>query len=218
MRRTGTVTGLRAGSSTGLASRARALAWWGAATLVATASVVLLLVGLLPSSGTSPASQVPPDAAREALIVEALTFDHDLLADVAAYRTPRRALTSASRLIGVAVPLTIGLALLSRQRTGRSARLLAPWLRSLGRLPGAAVQVGGAGAIVVLATALVRLPVSVAAGVVQDGVWGFRTRSVPGWALDHLLVVTGRALGVGVLVAAVTALVLRHPRTRGRRV
>ncbi len=230
---TGLVTGrrsratIRAGSGRSSAERVwtervwTERVWWVAAVLAATSATVLLLVGLLPPADPSlagqgtgqAAGQGAPDPTREAQIAEELTFDDDLLADVAAYRTPRRALSLVSRIIAVGVPLAIGLVLLRRQRGGRGTRLLALSLRALQRLPRLPVQVGGAASLVVLATALVRLPVSVAAGVVQDGVWGFRTRSVPGWALDHVLVVTGRALSVGLLVAAVSALVLRHPRT-----
>lgn len=208
------------GSEDGRRACAREPAWWVAAVLAATSATVLLVIGLLPASdqtlnGHSPgqvAGQGAPAPVREALIVEALTFDDDLLFDVAAYRQPRRALTLASWLIGVGVPLVIGVVLLRRPRGARSSRVVAPSFRALERLT-LPVQVGVVASLVVLATALVRLPVSVAAGVVQDGAWGFRTRSVPGWALDHAFVVTGRALSVGLLVAAVSALVLRHPRT-----
>ena len=217
MLRTGAVTGSEAGRR----SHARERAWWVLAALAATSATVLLVVGLLPASDQTlngqgsgqAAGPGAPDPARETLIAEALTFDEGLLADVAAYRQPRRALALASRAIGVAVPLAIGGALLRRPRGARSSRVDAPSLRALQRLPSLPVQVGAAASLVVLATALVRLPVSVAAGVVQDGVWGFRTRSVPGWALDHAFMVTGRALGVGLLAAAVSALMLRHPRT-----
>jgi Zn-dependent protease with chaperone function len=189
--------------------------WWVVATAVALLSAALLLAGVLPSSSEPATPLTGPDHAHETRLetrlAEALTFDEDVLADVTAYRSPRRVMALASQIIGVAVPLAIG-ALLLGDRGGRVLRLRVPLALPL------ALQVGVAAALVVLATALVRLPLAVGAGVVQDGAWGFRTRSVPGWALDHLLVVTGRAAGVGLLVAAVVALAVRHPRTWPARV
>ena len=186
-------------------------AWWVVATAVALLSASLLLAGVLPSPSEPVTPLAAPDQAQQARLTEALTFDEDVLADVTAYRSPRRMMALASQLIGVAVPLAIG-ALLLGGRGGRVLRLRVPLALPL------ALQVGVAAALVVLATALVRLPLAVGAGVVQDGAWGFRTRSVPGWALDHLLVVSGRALGLGLLVAAVVALAVRHPRTWPARV
>jgi len=183
--------------------------WWVGAGACAVVGAVLLVAGLMPWSGPPPAELAADDPTPAALLDEALAFDVEVLADVVAYRTPRRALALASRLIGVGVPLAIGGALLA----GRSVPLLGGALRTLRRLPHPALQVGAAAALVVLATVVARLPVAIWSGVVQDGRWGFRTRSVPGWALDLLLVAGGRALGVGLLAAAVVALAARHPRT-----
>jgi hypothetical protein len=60
-------------------------------------------------------------------------------------------------------------------------------------------------------TALFRLPIGAWAGLVQDGRWGFRTRSAPGWLLDHATVVGARALGVATLVWLVATFVARWP-------
>ena len=177
-----------------------------AALVVAVLSGVLLVAGLLPERGPAAAgaagASVPPLPVER--VEELVVLDEPLLAEIAGYRTPRRAAALAGFVIAVAVPalLAVGLA------TGRARRIL----RTVGRLPGPALQVGGATAAVVLMTALVRLPLSVWAGIVQDGRYGFRTRSVPGWLLDHLLVVGGRALGVGLVAWMVALLVLRHPR------
>lgn len=179
--------------------------WWVAAGLAALISALLLLDGLIAPPGAGPVH----GTSGEAAIADALTFDADVLADVAAYRGPRRALALASRLVGIGVPLALGLLLV---RGADGDRLRAP-LRALQRLRGLPLQVGGAAVLVVLTTALVRLPVAVGAGIVLDGRWGFRTRSVPGWMLDHLLVVGARAVALGLLATAVMLLVTRHPRT-----
>lgn len=186
--------------------------WWAAAGLLALLGAGLLVAGLLLPSGQQ--VEVPEELThgREMAARDALTFDADVLADVAAYRVPRRALALASRAIALGVPLLIGIVLLGRSR-GAPRRRASGVLRVLGHDPHPSLQVGAATALVVLATAFVQLPVAVAAGVLQDGRWGFRTRSVPGWALDHLLVVTGRALLVGLLAAGVLTLVARYPRT-----
>ncbi len=177
-----------------------------AALVVALLSGILLVAGLVPDGGPgatgSAGASVPPLPVDR--VVELMTFDEPLLAEIAAYRTPRRAAALAGLVVAVAVPvlLAVGLA------TGRAGRILG----LVGRLPGTALQVGAAAATVVLLTALVRFPLSVWAGIVQDGRYGFRTRSVPGWLLDHLLVVGGRALGVGLVTWLVALLVLRRPR------
>lgn len=175
------------------------------ALLVAALTAVLLITGLLPDSSPGDMST---DQAVAALpverVVELMTFDESLLAEIAAYRTPRRAVALVGLMVAVVVPLLLAVGF----ATGRARRTL----RVVGRLPGSALQVGGAAASVVLFTALIRFPLSAWAGIVQDGRYGFRTRSVPGWLLDHLLVVGGRALGVGLVTWLVALLVLRRPR------
>jgi STE24 endopeptidase len=177
--------------------------------LVVLGATVLLLTGLLPSSAIRGPLGEHPDlelavAHAPADLADALRFDAEVLADVAAYRGPRRVAAVASLTLSVLVPLGVALALAA----GRGSRSLA----RLRRIPGLAAQVGVATVGVVLLTALVRLPVTVWAGVVQDGRWGFRTRSVPGWARDLLFVVGGRALLLGAAAALLVMLVRRRPR------
>lgn len=177
----------------------------GAATVVTIVATVLLVVGLLPvgdaGAGGAERGPVPPLPIER--VAELTTFEQPLLAEIAAYRTPRRAVALAAFMVAVVVPalLAAGFA------TGRARRLL----RTVGRSPGPAVQVGAATASVVLLTTLVRFPLSAWAGIVQDGRYGFRTASGLGWLLDHLLVVGGRALGVGFVAWMVVRIVLRRP-------
>lgn len=169
------------------------------ALAVVLASAGLLAVGLLPDRG----AVVPVEPVPTERLAELMTFEDELLAAVSAYRTPRRIVSAVGLLLGVMVPALLASAIAA----GRARRLL----RLMGCLPGGPMQVGAAAASVVLITALVRAPLSAWAGVVQDGRHGFRTRTVPGWVMDHLLQVGGRALAVGLLVALFVRIVLRHP-------
>jgi STE24 endopeptidase len=172
--------------------------WWlaaGAAALIATA---VMLLGLL-----------PPDVdPAEGLIdarASALEFPPEVLGDIAAYRAPRRTVALMSRIVATLVPLGLAMMIVGP----RGERLLRP----LRRLPGIAMPVGVAVAVTVVITALLRLPLSVWAGIVQDGAWGFRTRSVVGWAADQAVLVLGRAVLLGLLTVGVVALIRRHPRS-----
>jgi len=188
------------------------LGWWAAAACLAVAATGLLIAGLLPG----PAVPATIDAPS---LTGVLTFDADVLADIAAYRGPRRAVVLASRMLAVAVPLACALVLLRASALpGRPGRRGRSGPSSDVRLQDVRLQVGALSAAVVVVTALARLPLGVWSAVVQDGRWGFRTRSVTGWALDQLAVISGRAALVGVLAAVFTHVVTRHPRTWPARV
>jgi len=175
------------------------------AALVVVAATAFLAVGLLPWTRGSEVGIVPEslDHVVTALVAESLLFDDELLADIAAYRVPRRRVALAGLLIAVGVPLAMAVTL----RRGVGGMLL----RRSQVAADPALQAGLVAALIVVLTAAVRLPLSVWAGIVQDGRWGFRTRSASGWLADHLLVVGGRALAVGALVWAVALLVRRCP-------
>lgn len=171
------------------------------ALLVAVGSAALLVVGLLPPPAAEgpTAASLPPELLREAL-----TFDADLLAAIESYRRPRRVVAVLALAISVLVPAAAARALWS----GRARRIL----RRVAPLPGPALQAAVAVTLVVLLTAAARLPLSIWTGIVQDGRFGFRTRSVTGWFVDHAVVVGGRALAIGGLTWAVVTLVRRSPR------
>jgi len=206
----GTSLGVQRGAHRGERSQADlgGRVWWSLAVLAAIGSTVLVLVGLLPVvAGVDEGLSAPslPGSASAVASAVASDFDAQVLADVSAYRTPRRRVALASRVLAVLVPVLVASLLVGPS----GARLIRP----LRRLPGIALPVGAALASTVVAVALVRLPLSVWAGVVQDGAWGFRTRSGAGWALDHGGVVLGRALLLGAVTVGVVLLVQRHPRT-----
>ncbi len=192
-----------------LESRGSWRAWWLTALALSIGCVILVLAGLQsalpgPSEAAGPSAQGGESVPGSALD-RALEFEPDVLADIAAYRSPRRTVALLSRTVAVAVPALIVMVLLGP--TGE--RVLHP----LRRLPGVALPVGAVVVVSVVAAATVRLPLSAWAGVVQDGEWGFRTRSVAGWMLDHLGVVMGRALLLGAVTVVTVLLVQRYPRT-----
>jgi STE24 endopeptidase len=136
-------------------------------------------------------------------------FDTAVLAEVAAYRVPRRLSALVLLLISAAGPLA-ALALLGRrggsQRPGRWARLLdesdpRPQPLRIAMLAGA----------VVVFIALLRLPLVAWLRIVHDGRFGMRTQSAWSWASDHLLTVGARAVLVAFAAAGVTWLVRRSP-------
>jgi len=196
----------------------RASASWGPITLALLAALAVLLssvflvIGLLPERGTDAwdggsdrrLAMGRPDDAAALLVAELLALDEELLDDIAAYRRPRRVAATLGLLVAVGVPAAMSVAL----HSGRARRTL----RLARSVPGPALQAALAVAAVVLLTALVRLPLQVWTGVIQDGRWGFRTRSVPGWFLDQLVIVGGRALGLAALVWGVATLMRRDPR------
>jgi STE24 endopeptidase len=176
------------------------------AAVVVILAAALLVVGLLPEQDPlahvaqgEPAAGVTMEA-----VVQALGFEEALLAEIERYRAPRRTAALLAFVLSVVVPLAMSRAL----RDGRARRTL----RLAGLVTGRALQAAMAASIVVVLTALARLPLAVATGLIQDGRWGFRTRSAPGWLLDHLLAVGGRALAVGALVWVVATLMIRRPR------
>jgi STE24 endopeptidase len=211
--------------------------WSAAALISALAAGAFVLLGLLPTTpgtsgiplaagipgaaGISGAAGIPgaagtlnaPAAASAVSASEfaaALAFGPDVLADVAAYRTPRRAVLLASRSLAFIVPLLLAMLVLR----GRGDRAL----RAVLRLPGVALPVGAVVAVAVVVGAGVRLPLSVWAGVIHDGVWGFRTGTTLGWVRDHALTIGGRALLLGAIATGAVALIRRHPTTWPARV
>jgi STE24 endopeptidase len=190
-------------------------AWWVLSACASVAAAVFVIAGLVPDPpvtslaadpgvvGVLDRAAVPVD--RVITVAQGLDFDQEVLADIAAYRTPRRAVALASHGLAFLVPFA--LAVLLTAPGGR--RLLRPVLR----LPGVVLPVAAVVAGAVIVEAVLRFPLSAWAGLVQDGTWGFRTRSSSGWLLDHLGVVAGRALLLGASAAGVVWLVRRHPQT-----
>jgi len=162
--------------------------WWVAAGVLVVAGLAAL-GGLATSPGAAVAA-VP----RSAATAVAAGFDADLLAEVAAYRAPRRRVQLVLLLMSAVMPPVV------------AALILRRWTPASPRLPMvAAVTAAG----LVLATSLARLPLVAWTRVIHDGRYGFRTGSVVGWALDHAGAVLARAMLAAVVAALVVRLVQR---------
>lgn len=131
-------------------------------------------------------------------------FDTAFLLRVEAYRGPLRAAGLASLLLGLAVPLALVATSWGRRMVNRAVARVGTQ-----RPPRAAAVV--ALGIVVL-TDLCRLPLSFWAGYVHEGVWGFRTQGVLGWARDWLVLRAPSWLLVPLGVAVGFMVVRRLPR------
>lgn len=157
-------------------------AWWSAAGALALLGVAALL--------THPGAAPPGGAAVATAGLD--TFDVALLAEVAAYRAPRRVAGLVLLALSVLVPL--GAAILLARGAGRVRR------------------VAGWAALIVVGTALVRLPLTGWVRIVHDGRFAMRNHSAAAWFADHLLAVGTRAAAVALAAAGVTLLVRRAPR------
>jgi STE24 endopeptidase len=167
----------------GQARRVGELAWWSAAGALAVLGVAALV--------THPGAALPSGAS--AMATAGLdTFDVELLAEVAAYRSPRR--VAGLVLLALSVGMPLGAAVLLA-RGDRRVRHVALWA-----------------AVIVLSTALARLPVVGWVRIVHDGRFKMRNQSPAAWLADHLLAVGTRAAAVAVAAVGVAALVRRAPR------
>jgi len=137
-------------------------------------------------------------AALDELIRRLTSFDAAVLADVDAYRTPRRRVALVNLALAVVVPVMTVRRFLSSGSapTGRVAR------------PAAVARLTGR---IVLLTAVAQTPGIAWVRLVHDAAWGFRTRSTVGWALDHLVVVGARAVLLAAAAAGVSAIIIRWP-------
>mgnify|MGYP000049289883 CR=1 FL=1 len=179
--------------------RRRELVLRACAVAVTVGSAALLAAGLV-----GPTAVAPPVAGPTA----GLDLPATVLADVAAYRAPRRAAVVVATVLGVVVPLLVARIIAGRGGGGgRWAGAAAARLRRFAPPATVAVVAGGT----VLLTAVARLPLGVWAGVVQDGRWGFRTATVGRWFADRVLLIGGEVLLVALGAAAVTLLVRRRP-------
>lgn len=159
-------------------------AWWSAAGALALLGVAALLThpGAAPSSGMAAVATAGLD-----------TFDGALLAEVAAYRAPRRVAGLVLLALSIVVPL--GAAVLLARGGGGRVRHVAGWA-----------------ALIVMSTALVRLPLMAWVRIVHDGRFAMRNQSAAAWLADHLLAVGSRAAGIALAAVGAMLLVRRAPR------
>lgn len=127
----------------------------------------------------------------------AATFPAEVLAVVERYGMPRYLAGLTSLVLASAVPILVVV-------TGPGRQLVA-WLAGPERRPrplAAFAVVGG----IVVATAIVTLPIDLWRGYLHEQAWGFRTAGATGWWRDHVLdigivTVVAGLVGAGLLTA-----------------
>jgi STE24 endopeptidase len=174
----------------GTQRRERVLPW-------ALAAVVLAVIGI---AGTLWRPYAPPVPVTS---TDLDGFDAAVLAAVEAYRSPRYLVGLAATTITFLVPIAF-----VATRTGRAR--IRQWAGGPTHSP---FRAAGVAVAVAAITSLATLPLSVWNRIVQDGRWGFRTRSAAGWAWDWFVVSAGRWLTIGVLAAILFAALRRWPRS-----
>jgi STE24 endopeptidase len=186
--------------------------WWVLAWMLAV--IGALAVVLHPARSLPTLVSVVDDTEAAPGVGLLDTFDADVLAEVAAYRSPRRAVTLVLLTVSASVPLVV-LAHLRRggERSGRrdrSSRWPTRILDDASILPlplRAALLAAAVSALV----ALLRLPLIGWLRLVHDARFGLRTQSTRSWLGDQLLVVGTRVALVALAVAGVSWLVRRAP-------
>lgn len=159
------------------------------ATVVAAGMVAVLARPLAPDLG------VPPPAAR--------WFGTDLLARIAAYRTPLRGAALTGLALEVAVPVMVAATPVGR-------RLLAALVARVGT--GRPVRAATAvAAVIVLLGAVLQLPLGLWAHL-HARTFGLTAQPVAGWAGDQGIEVGIAVVATAIVVAIVYAMLGRWPR------
>jgi len=186
--------------------------WWVLAlTLALTGVLAIVLHPALSWTGVARGEESAEVAPGIGLLD---VFEADVLAEVAAYRTPRRAaglvMLTASAAVPLAVLLRLGPGAERRRRRRRSPSWSERLLDDASLLPPALRCALLAGAVSAL-VALVRLPLVGWLRLTHDARFGMRTQGTLSWFGDHLLVVGTRVALVALAVAGVSWLVQRAP-------
>ncbi len=147
------------------------------------------LVGLVSRTPASVRSAEAPDDSRDPAL--GADFSDEQIARHGAYRGPA--------YLGFFLSIVVEIALLVVLARGPWARLVDALERVPGGWPVRALVLGAIAAV--LAT-LVSLPLAFVRGYVIEHAWGRSTQDVAGWLTDVV-----RSLGIGAVVAAVSALV-----------
>jgi STE24 endopeptidase len=189
----------------------RGRSWWVLAWTLATIGALAVVThpARTPSVGAS--------AERSAAVAPGIghldVFEPDVLAEVAAYRAPRRAVALVLLASSVVVPLAVLVRLgAGRDRDGRRRR--SRWLTTMlddGSALTPALRLGLLAGAVSALVAVVRLPAIAWLRLVHDARFGMRTQSALSWLGDHLLAVGTRVFIIALAAAGVSWLVRRAP-------
>lgn len=130
-------------------------------------------------------------------------FDAAFLARAGSYRAPLRSAGLASLAVDVGVPLLVLATPVGRRALDR----LGPFARRRPALGAVAVAVG-----ITVAVEVAKLPLSYWAGYVHEGVWGFRTQDLGGWASDWVRYRAPAWAATAALAGGAVVLIRRLPR------
>jgi STE24 endopeptidase len=186
--------------------------WW---VLAWTLAVIGALAVVLHPARSLPTLASVVDESEAAPGVGLLdVFDAEVLAEVAAYRAPRRAISLVLLAVSTSVPLVV-LVQLRRggergERRDRSPRWATRLLDDASTLP-PALRVALLAAALSALVALIRFPLVGWVRLVHDARFDMRTQSTRSWLGDQLLVVGTRVALVALAVAGVSWLVRRAP-------
>jgi STE24 endopeptidase len=185
--------------------------WWVLAwtlAVIGALAVVLHPARSLPTrvSGALDAEAVPGVGLLDA-------FEADVLAEVAAYRAPRRAVTLVLLTVSAAVPLAVLVELRAGGERGRRRRTAAWFERLLDDASTLPPALRGAllASAVSAAVALLRLPLIGWVRLVHDARFGMRRQGTWSWLGDQLLAVGTRITLIALAVVGVSRLVRRAP-------
>jgi STE24 endopeptidase len=162
--------------------------------------LLALLLALIGAVGLLWRPLAPPVGALDTDLAD---FRPEVLATVAAYRTPRYVIFAVATTLEVLVPLLVVL-------TRRGRRLVA---RVAGPATRAPLRAAGVAFVVAVLTSLATFPLAAWSRIVHDGRWGFRTQSAGSWLVDWLTVSLGTWLAVAALVLVLMWAMARWPRS-----
>ncbi len=187
--------------------------WWVLAWTLAVVGALAVATHPVRSAPTVVAETVTAEATPGVGLLD--VFDADVLAEVAAYRAPRRVVSLLLLTVSAAVPLAVMIGLAPRtEGEGPRRRPRRTWVADLlddaSRIPPLR-RLGLLAAAVSALVALVRLPLIAWLRVVHDARFGMRTQSALSWMGDHLLAVGTRVALVGLAAIGVGWLVRRAP-------
>jgi STE24 endopeptidase len=140
-------------------------------------------------------------------------FEADVLAEVAAYRAPRRAVTLVLLTVSATVPLAVLVELRAGGERGRRRRTSSWFERLLDDASTLPPALRGAllASAVSAAVALLRLPLIGWVRLVHDARFGLRRQGTWSWLGDQLLAVGTRITLIALAVVGVSWLVRRAP-------
>ena len=186
--------------------------WWVLAWTLAVIGALAVVLHPARSLPTLVSVVEDTDAAPGVGLLDA--FDAEVLAEVAAYRAPRRAISLVLLAVSASVPLVVLVQLRAggergerRERSPRSATRL---LDDASTLP-PALRVALLAAALSALVSLIRFPLVGWVRLVHDARFDMRTQSTRSWLGDQLLVVGTRVALVALAVAGVSWLVRRAP-------